>query len=309
MQSQFGPSGPTVPGDPEAAGLPAELRDRVLERLGFREPPAVDLAGLRSLYAAWCLAVPFDNVRKVMALRAGDARRLPGGDAVEFFRSWLEDGAGGTCWPTSNALYALVRAVGFEARRVVASMRDLGVVNHGSVRVQVEDGTWLVDSSWMCNVPLPLGEQVFVQDGAFPIEVEPVDGTHVVWSHTPPNPSYLPCRLFAEPVGHTEFLQRYEDSRARSPFNQRLYARINRPGELLLLVGNTRWSRTATSLDRRELSAEELRQALLRDIGLSEGLIEEWARSGALQASFEPPAGPKPPAVTGVPPSPRPSAT
>jgi len=283
--------------------LPAGLRDRVLERLGFRELPALDLAGLRALYAAWCLAVPFDNVRKLMVLRNGDGPRLPGGDAEEFFHAWLEDGAGGTCWPTSNALYELVRAVGFDAQRVAASMRDLGIVNHGSVRVRIDGEAWLVDSSWLCNVPLPLGDEVFVQNGAFAIEVEPVDGTHVVWAHTPPNAAHLPCRIFAGSIDHAECLQRYEDSRTRSPFNQRLYARINRPGELLLLVGNTRWSRTATRLDRRELSADELCESLNRDIGMSEDLVAAWARSGALEASLEPPAGPKPPEVTGVPPS------
>jgi hypothetical protein len=33
----------------------------VLEKLGVDRPPT-DLAGLRDVYAAWCAAVPFDNV-------------------------------------------------------------------------------------------------------------------------------------------------------------------------------------------------------------------------------------------------------
>ena len=55
--------------------LPASLIDRVLERLGFGTPPAIDLDGLSGLYAAWCARVPFDNVRKIIALRTGAADR------------------------------------------------------------------------------------------------------------------------------------------------------------------------------------------------------------------------------------------
>jgi hypothetical protein len=37
-----------------------------------------------------------------------------------------------------SALYAILRAAGFDARRVVGSMRDLGVANHASVKVRLE---------------------------------------------------------------------------------------------------------------------------------------------------------------------------
>jgi arylamine N-acetyltransferase len=288
------------------ADLDLELRDRVLERLGLRAAPAPDLEGLRALYRAWCVAVPFDNVRKMVALRAGDGHPLPGRDAAEFFESWLAHGTGGTCWPSSNALFALVRAVGFATRRVAGSMRDLGVVNHASVKVALDGQDWLVDSSLLTNVPLPLGPAVFVHDDpVFPVEVEASDATHVVWTHTPPNEAYLPCRLLVDPADHALYLDGYERSRARSPFNQRLYARRNRPGELLLLAGRTRFSRTEQGLECSDLSREGLVEALCEDFGLGAPLVDAWVRCGGLDASFEPPSGPKPPAVTQRPPSQR----
>ena len=112
-----------------------DVRDSVLEKLGLRSLPAANLDGLWALYAAWCARVPFDNIRKMTALRRCGRHELPGMDAAEFLEFWLGDGSGGTCWPTSNALFELARLLGFEAARIAGDMRDLGVISHASVRV------------------------------------------------------------------------------------------------------------------------------------------------------------------------------
>lgn len=286
--------------------LSDDLRGGVLARLGFATAPSRDLEGLRALYDAWCTRVPFDNVRKMIALRTAAAQPLPGGDARDFFCRWLEHGTGGTCWPTSNALFELVHSLGFEARRVAGSMRDVGVVNHASVKVSIDGSDWLLDSSMLTNAPLPLSDAVFVHsDPVFAAEVEPIDGTHVVWVDMPAFSTYMPCRLLVDPDDHAHYLARYEASRERSPFNQRLYARRNRPGELQVLMGNTLFSKTAQGLVSKELSATELCQEIHLRIGISDDLIDVWVRSGGLAASFEPPAGPKPPPITQKPPSQR----
>src|SRR5512144_629704 len=116
-----------------SSGLEGALRDRVLARLGFTAPPSADLDGLHAIYRAWCVGVPFDNVRKMIALRADRSPILPGGHAGPFFEDWLATGTGGTCWPTSNALFELLRSLGFDACRAAGAMRDLGIVNHATV--------------------------------------------------------------------------------------------------------------------------------------------------------------------------------
>lgn len=285
--------------------LPPALIDRVLARLGFLDLPTADLPGLRALYRAWCVHVPFDNVRKMIALRSTGAI-LPGGHAAEFFEAWLAHGTGGTCWPTSNALYALVRSLGFDARRITGAMRDLGVANHGSVAVSVERREWLVDSSMLTNAPLPLDDDLFVSDDrVFAAEVEQASGAVVVWCDMPPNPEYLPCRLDTAPATHADYLAAYERSRERSPFNQRLYVRRNRESEMMILFGNVRYVKTPDGLSRRELSRNELREALRANGGFSDEIIERWIHCGALEASFAAPSGGPPPPVTGKPPSQR----
>ena len=282
------------------------LQRLVLRRLGLESQPTVDLKGLQAVYRAWCTHIPFDNVRKMIALRSRSDLPLPGGCAVPFFEAWLADGTGGTCWPTSNALFELLHSLGFAAGRITGSMRDLGIVNHASVKATLDGCEWLVDSSLLSNVALPLNDKVFLhEDPVYSAEVEPDDSTHVIWSHTPPNSTWLPCRLNRETVTLAFYLARYEESRVRSPFNQRLYARRNRQGEMVLLLGNTRFSKTAEGVVSRELAPDEVYEALRRDIGLSKYVVDEWVRSGSLADSFQPSSGPSPPPVTRKPPSQR----
>jgi len=260
------------------------------------------LAGLGAVYGAWCARVPFDNLRKRVALFTGAP--LPGGDAADFFEAWLEDGTGGTCWPTSNALHALLRSLGFEARRVSGSMRDIGAINHGSVKVKIEGRDWLVDSSLLTNVPLPLGPDVFVgDDPAFPVEVELDAAAHLIWVQLASAAEYMPCRLVEDPTSREAYLERYEASRQQSAFNQGLYARRNLPGEMLILRGRTLFARTAAGAKSTELSADGLREALRERFGISERAIDAWVRAGGLYASFAPPSGPKPPPPSKDPPS------
>ena len=288
----------------DAPGLERGLRDRVIARLGLPQAPAADARGLRALYQAWCTHVPFDNVRKMTALLGGGNSPLPAMAGADFLESWLTDGAGGTCWPTSNALCELACSLGFAARRITASMHDVGVGNHGSVRINLDGGEWLVDSSMLTNAPLPLTRDLYMHDDPVcAVEVEPVDGTHIVWWECPPSTAHLPCRLMDDSVGYTHYAAAYEASRVRSPFNQRLFARRNRPGAVVLLAGHTCYVKSAEGLRARELAPDEVKQILREDIGLAEDLIEQWARVGGLQATFETPPGPQPPPLTRQPPS------
>ena len=66
--------------DLKATVLPRELQERILARLGLGQFPEPTLAGLRVLYAAWCRRVPFDNVRKLIHVRAQKAGLLPGSE-------------------------------------------------------------------------------------------------------------------------------------------------------------------------------------------------------------------------------------
>jgi len=121
--------------------LPPDLTEAVLERLGFGDRPATDLAGLDEVYGRWCRRVPFDNIVKRIHLVGGSTEPFPNGPAEAFLRRWLRDGTGGTCWPGSGGLHSLLVALGFDARRGSAAMFDnlLGPVHtHGTTLVRVD---------------------------------------------------------------------------------------------------------------------------------------------------------------------------
>jgi len=284
---------------PHDTRLHPSLVERVLNRLGFTSQPAPDFAGLRAVYAAWCANVPFDNVRKMVALRTGATGPLPGADATEFLTAWLEHGTGGTCWPSSNGLYALLEALEFPVRRVAASMRDTGVRSHATVKARYDGTDWIVDSSMLTREPLPLGGEVhFHRDPLGPVEIEPAapgsEGTHVLWFDNPAQPDvWLPCRLLDDPVSLEFYQQRYEVARTESPFNGIVVARVSRPDESHVLRGTKLSRRTHEAFTMVELAPDDVCRALIEEIGISEAMVDAWRRSGGLEDSLAPqPPGP-----------------
>jgi len=280
----------------------------VFQRLGLQEGPTVDEAGLRNLYRAWCLNVPFDNIRKLIAHASRKGEILPGTDSRDFLETWLQHGTGGTCWPSSNALFAVARTAGFQASRSSASMWDVGVPTHGTVIVNTDGKDWAIDSSILTLDPIPLVENAtHIQPGPLhPVEVEWFEDTFMFWFEAANFSTMFPCRLLTRHVEHEFYADRYEWSRENGPFNQRLYVRRNFPDRLIVLVGNTKWERSAEGQTESQLSADELVAELTGRHGYSCEIIDRWIGAGGLDAAMTPPANwPDPPALTRVPPSKR----
>src|SRR5262249_16937908 len=130
-----------------------------------------------------------------------------------------------------------------------------------------------------------------------------LDGeSHLIWIDFPPQGS-LPFRLLPHPISLSFHLEGYERSREKSAFNRRVYARRNYPGGKRILVGNQRVSKTAAGVGVRELTREELPEALVSDIGIDVRLVDEWVACGGLELAFE--ETPSPPPFDRKPPSQR----
>jgi N-hydroxyarylamine O-acetyltransferase len=251
------------------------LVERALAKLGFDAEPGIDREGLERLYLAWCRSVPFDNVRKRIAMLERTPGPLPGGLPGDFLSAWLEHGTGGTCWPSSAGLHALVSACGFDVRRISASMGDRNDHNHGSLVVRLGGAEWLVDSSILNEAPIPLRrDREHIHTHALhPIRLEPgAAGLLIHWGRSGSQDT-MPCRLMDDPVDEAFYLERYEISRDYGVFNTALYARRNFDERLVSFFGRTRFEKTAAGVTSRELSADELRAALVGEIGFSEAII------------------------------------
>jgi hypothetical protein len=96
-------------------------------------------------------------------------------------------------------------------------------------------------------------------------------------------------------VTHEFYVERYEASRDRSPFNERIYVRRNTPDSILVITGNRRFLKTARGVEAAVLSAKQLEEHLVSEAGFSSQVVATLRACGAIEASMRPPEGPPPP--------------
>jgi N-hydroxyarylamine O-acetyltransferase len=263
---------------PPIAPCPPDLTEQVLERLGFSRAPEPDAAGLSAAYRRWCEKVPFDNVLKRRFLSTGAAGPLPGSSPDEFFRQWLAHGVGGTCWAGANALGSLLTALGFSARRAVATMLPVPHLtdpNHGLIVVDLEDGPELVDASILHGVPIPLNEPAppgVIGDARLRRDA---DGTTYLDWRPLHRPSGMPCRIDTIGVDDREFDDRHEMTRVWSFFNYALYVRVLRGHTSVGFAAGRRVEIGSDgSVRATPLEAEERDRFLVREVGMSEEIVD-----------------------------------
>jgi N-hydroxyarylamine O-acetyltransferase len=248
-------------------------QQRILRRLDMSRP-SLDLAGLARLYEGWCQRVPFDNSRKLGHVGAGNPGPLPGDSPEDFFDSWLAHGTGGTCWAGNGALHALLRSLGFEAHRGIATMLAIPDLppNHGTVAVDVPEGRFLVDASMLHREPLPLRDEVTrIDHYAWGVEAKPVeDGrTTVRWSPFHSDDG-MDCRLERFGASEADFRELHEITRRESAFNHALCVRLVRDDRSFGFWFGKYGERRASGERCYETRSGAFRRQLLREaVGMS----------------------------------------
>jgi N-hydroxyarylamine O-acetyltransferase len=258
--------------------LPEELVERVLTRLGFNRPPTPTLDALSSLYSAWCERVPFDNIRKLIHVRAANAARLPGTTPKDFFEAWLKFGASGTCWPGAGALHALLTALGFDAVRAIGTMMAAPNLppNHGTVLVNFGREIFLVDSSILHGHPLSLSRdtETSVSHLAWGVRCTWREGNWYIKWRPFMRLEGFECRLDSFPATEVEFTDSYARTRGWSPFNYELSVRVNRGHKVIGVASGHSISLLADgSVVRVPLTPAERRRLLIEDVGITEALV------------------------------------
>ena len=269
-----------------------DLRDRVLERLGFTALPQRTIHGLRELYGAWCARVPFDNTRKLIHIRSGDSGPLPGSSATDFLEAHLRHGTGGTCWAGSNALYAMLSAIGFDVVRGIGTMLAAPNIppNHGTTMVRFGDEQYLVDTSILHVEPLPLTNEdsVEISNPAWGIRCVRRDGHKYVLWRAMHKPDGFECRLESFGQSGEEIYERHEQTRGWSPFNYQVSARGNRGNRVIgLAFGKSVILEADGSVISKEVDHAERIRLLVEDLGFS----EEIARQLPVDVPTPPPPG------------------
>ena len=258
--------------------LSQELVEQILMKLGFSAPPPISIAGLSSLYRAWCHKVPFDNILKRIHLAAGNPAPLPGYDDTDFYKKWLRYGVGGLCWSGNGALHALLKALGFSSRIGTATMviDDKQPPNHGTVTVQIENQLFLVDASMMHNTPLPLDSEhpSAIDHPAWGLTCTPNEGKWLIQCRLLHMPDGCPCRIEDLSVSRNTFRQLNEVTRTLSPFNNSLYVRLNVQESVLGISAGMAVNFTPSGEMHTTLLSPQDRHSMLVDVmGISEEII------------------------------------
>jgi N-hydroxyarylamine O-acetyltransferase len=251
------------------------LVDRVLARFGLREPPRPTRAGLAMLYRAWCEQVPWDNVQKRITI-ASERAPLGGAHPGEFLESFLRDGTGGTCWPGSGALHALLVHLGFAARRGVGAMdhhRHGTVENHATTIVRLDGEDLVVDSSLLHLEPLPLHDGARLDDPAHRMRVERADGEFAIYWTMHSRDTEMAFRLLADDVPLAYYLDRYEGSRVTGFSYFLSFAKVV-PGGVLSLTGARRAFRGLDGLLTAGVIPDRER-VLIEEGGLSPAVVAQ----------------------------------
>jgi len=261
--------------------LSPSLVERVLAKLGLKNKPTLDLAGLNSLYAAISGNIPFDNIQKRIWFATDRKKPVTGGDPREFFENWVRHGTGGTCWAGNGGMYALAHALGFQARRmagsvIVANYPQGG--NHGSVLVTLDGIEYVFDHTFGAFKVAPFipGKRASTGTGIHNIEVIPVDGGFEVFFHLGWTEDALPFRTEPEhdPVDHSFFIDRYDNASRVGFFNDTLLisrrfanstVTIGRMNKIVISPGG--------SLAKTELTPAQRDQVLIQELGLSPEVV------------------------------------
>ncbi len=253
------------------------LVERVLDGLGLSSRPEISLAGLSDLYGAWCRRVPFDNIRKLIHVRAGNPATLPGDTPNEFFEAWLAHGTGATCWGANGALCELLATLGYDARRAAATMMVAPGIppNHGSVVVHFGDARYVTDASMLFVEPLPLLDGARIPHPAWGVDARIVDGFFTVRWNALQRPDPLDCRFNRYDVSAADFSTFHEATRVWSPFNFNLNLNLVRDnGRIGAGLGNRIVVDANGNATGTPIADEARKRFLVDEIGISEEIAD-----------------------------------
>jgi arylamine N-acetyltransferase len=133
------------------------------------------LEALTALVRAHKLAVPFANPSAILRRREYLRAPAPPFDCEEMLASWEAGRAGGVCFELSEMFYELLRALGYDSRRVLGSVRQPG--DHQATVIEIDGRRYLADvgSGMPMLAPLLLEAETEVTHAGIRMRLRPAE--------------------------------------------------------------------------------------------------------------------------------------
>ena len=256
-------------------------------RIGIDAPAHPDLAALRAIHRAHAFAFTWE---------AADAflMRPEGGIEPErAFEKMVTGGRGGWCYEMNGLLGAALAAAGFSVTRLCSGVHraligEAAMGNHLTLRVDLEDGPWLVEAGLGDAMPAPVPLREGTQEDDFlSCSIGPVDDgwlryvnhRHGVASSFDFRADYADDEVLAA----KEVWMRTDPG---SPFTGALAVMRHFPGRVESLVNRTRKTLTKAGVAEQEIADEAAFAELLGGLfGLDlRDVPALWAKTGEVTA-------------------------
>ncbi len=266
---------------------PAQL-DAYFARIGIAAPPRANLAGLKAIHRAHALAFTWEAADAFLTRTEGSI------EPARAFGKMVAGKRGGWCYEMNGLLGAALAAAGFAVTRLCSGVHraligELAVGNHLTLRVELEDGPWLVECGLgdALPMPIPLREGTHEQD-FLACSIERADGDWLRYvNHRHGAASSFDFRMDYSDDATLAAKEVWMRTDPGSPFTGALALMRHFPDRIESLVNRTRKTLTADGLTEREIVDEAAFAAELRDVFAVElpEVPALWAKTGAVLAA------------------------
>ena len=160
---------------------------KYLARIGLSEPVSVDLLGLDRLIRAHLTHVPFE------ALDVWGSGAVPSLEIPELYRKIVLDCRGGYCFELNSLFCWALKALGFEAYLVIASLLneagEAAPPAHSAIVCTVDGEKYFVDVGF--GGPVPFGAMPLKEGEALGFRLEKKGGFYILKKVTADGESFL----------------------------------------------------------------------------------------------------------------------
>lgn len=195
------------------ASLAPDLAQQILAHLGVTAPATgsggettpLTLSFLDQLIAAYCRTVPWESAfriaRRAQVAETTHCPRWP----EQFWRENLAQGAGGTCFESNYAFFALLQALGFTGYLTVNNMGET-VGCHTAIVILLDGQKWLVDAGFPLYAALPISPVgVMHRTTLFLVYTVRPSGHNRYEVEQHPHPRHNAFTLVDEPVAEADY--------------------------------------------------------------------------------------------------------
>jgi N-hydroxyarylamine O-acetyltransferase len=266
---------------------PAQL-DAYFARIGIAAPLAADLAALRTIHRAHAFAFTWEATDAFLQEPHGSI------DPQSAFERMVTARRGGWCYHMNGLLGAALAGAGFRVRRLCGAVHraligDAVIGNHLALRVELDDGPWLVEcalgDALPEPVPLRLGRY---GEGFLDCALEAADGDWLRYlNHRNGMASSFDFRAEGEDEATLAAMEVWMRTDPGSPFTGTLVLMRHFPDRVESLTNRTRRTLSADGISERTLADEPAFAAeLAGTFGIDHPDVPAlWAKTGAVLAA------------------------